>query len=90
MAANSRRRPHVWGKARCGGPIPYSDLSDTIRRGGQVAAGGGTLAAIVRSILGSLLGFQNRGVISWIIRMVVFRYGWSILKLILGRAFLRR
>lgn len=86
---------------RSGGPLPlpgshtplgdrnpYSDLSDTIRRGGGAAAGG--LFGMIRAILGSLLGFQSRGVIGWLIRLIVFRYGWSILRFIFGRVLLRR
>jgi len=72
------------------GSNPYGDLSDIIRRGGPVVAGGGGVAAIVRSILGSLLGFQSRGVMGWLIRLIVMRWGWGLLKTILGRLVLRR
>ncbi len=64
-----------------GGDNPYSDLSDTIRNGGAVASG---LPGLIRSILGGLLGFQSGGVISWILRFVVLRWGWPILRTILG------
>lgn len=64
-----------------GGDNPYSDLSDTIRNGGAVASG---LPGLIRSILGGLLGFQSRGVIGWILRFVVMRWGWTILRTILG------
>jgi hypothetical protein len=74
------------------GSNPYGDLSDVIRRGG---GGGGIgtssgLPGIIRSILGSLLGFQSGGLVSWIIRAVVMRYGWSILRFIFGRVLLGR
>jgi hypothetical protein len=65
-----------------GGSNPYSDLSDTIRTGGGAAGG---IPGLIRSVLGGLLGFQSRGVISWLIRLVVMRWGWSLLKLFLGR-----
>ena len=66
---------------------PYGDLSDVIRRGGGGATvGGSSLWSVVRSILGSALGFRNSGVIGWIVRMLVMRFGWGILKRVLGRA----
>ncbi|MCC0006972.1 MAG: DUF937 domain-containing protein [Hyphomicrobiaceae bacterium] len=46
---------------------------------------GGTLYNIIRAVLGALLGFQSRGILSWIIRMVVLRWGWGFLQRILGR-----
>lgn len=70
------------------GRNPYGDLSDIIRRGGSsggTAAGGGTLWRIVRGIIGTALGFQSRGVISWILRYVVMRFGASILRTIFRR-----
>lgn len=73
---------------------PYGDLSETIRRGGYgggtAGGGAGGLPGIVRSILGSLLGFQNGGVVSWIIRLIVVRYGWTIVKWFFGRMLLGR
>lgn len=79
---------------RGGGSAPnqYDDLSDIIRRGGQQApgggsgggAGGGGLANIIRTILGAILGFQSRGLLSWIIRYVVVRYGANIVRTLLS------
>ncbi len=56
--------------------------------GGNV--GGGMLWNIVRSILGGAMGFQGGGVMSWLFRMVVMRYGWTILKTVLGRGMFGR
>ncbi len=67
---------------------PYGDLSDILRRGGNV--GGGNLGGTIRDMLGGALGFKNKGVISWLIRLLVMRFGWSILKRVLGRAFAGR
>lgn len=70
---------------------PYSDLSDVIRRGGRsVSVGGNPLWRMVRGIIGSALGFQSRGIVSWIVRMVIMRYGWSILRNVLRRAVVGR
>ena len=46
---------------------------------------GGSLWGIIRSILGSVLGFQNKGFLSWVIRYFVVKWGWGLLKRILGR-----
>lgn len=74
-----------------GGRNPYGDLSDVIRRGGSSASlGGNPLWRIARNLIGGLLGFQSRGIMGWIMRMVVMRYGWSILRTILRRMFTGR
>ncbi|MEZ5818036.1 MAG: DUF937 domain-containing protein [Hyphomicrobiaceae bacterium] len=68
---------------------PYGDLSDILRRGGSLPAGdrsGNGLWSVVRSVIGSALGFGNRGIFGWLIRLVVMRWGWSLLRRIfLGR-----
>lgn len=69
---------------------PYGDLSDILRRGGGSGAGGGGLASIIRNVLGGLLGFGSKGIVSWIIRFVVMRYGWRILSWVVRRMFLGR
>ena len=66
----------------------YKDLSDILRRrGGRVPGmGGGSLWGVVREIIASALGFRNGGVVSWIIRLVLFRLLWPLLKrMVLGR-----
>jgi hypothetical protein len=70
-----------------GGANPYGDIADILRRGGgSGGAGGGMLWNVVRSVLGGLLGFQSRGLMSWIIKAVIARWGWQLLRTILGRA----
>ena len=39
----------------------------------------------IRSILGGILGFGGRGMISWLFRLIFFRFGWTILKRVIGR-----
>jgi len=74
-----------------GGPLTppgggsLDDISDAVRRGGQ-SPDGNPLGGLVRSILGGLLGFQSRGIMGWIVRLIFVRFGWSILKRIIGRA----
>ena len=72
------------------GRNPYGDLSDIIRRGGSApgasaGSGGSPLWRMVRSVLGSALGFQSRGVMGWLLRVVLMRYGWRILTALLRR-----
>lgn len=85
-------------RSRSGGNS-FDDLSDMIRRGGYSIPGGGrghggvkgaTLSQIVRQIFGNLLGFQSKGIVSWIVRVIVLRYGWRIVTSILRRIFLGR
>lgn len=77
-----------------GGSNPYGDLSDIIRRGGNVggaAIGGGSLWSIIRSMLGGALGFSTKGgVMGWIFRAIVLRYGWSMVRAIFGGLLGRR
>lgn len=68
-----------------GGNNPYGDLSDILRRGGSVPGASGSVGGIVRNILGGLLGFGGRGIMGWIVRLLIMRFGWSFLKRILGR-----
>lgn len=89
------------GSGRSGGSSrnPFDDLSDMIRRGGRSSTGrkptvgvpsGSSLGEVVRQIFGNLLGFQSKGVIGYLIQLIVFRYGWQILKAILSRIFVGR
>lgn len=71
---------------------PYGDLSDIIRRSAPSASPGpGPLGNIVRDILGSALGFDTKGgFLSWIIRLIVMRWGWGFIRSILGGLLMRR
>ena len=70
------------------GDNPYGDLGDVLRRQGD---GSGGLAQVIRNILGGLLGFGNNGgIISWVIRFIVMRWGWTFLKFVLRRLFVGR
>lgn len=64
----------------------YDDLSDILRRR-QRPLQSNPLWDVVRKVLGTALGFQTKGVIGYIIRFVVLRYGWTILRMIFGRLF---
>jgi hypothetical protein len=72
-----------------GGPDgnPYGDLGDIVRRGG---AGSGMLAQIIRSIFGSMLGRGGgSGMLGWLFKLLIARYGWRIVQAIF-RGLLRR
>lgn len=74
---------------------PYGDLSDILRRGGQSTqvgnpAGEGSLWRMVRNMLGGALGFGSRGIMGWLIQLILVRWGWRLLQRILGRTLLGR
>lgn len=73
------------GAPRRGSRPGYDDLSDVIRRrGGRIE--GGSIWSMVREIIASTLGFRNTGVVSWILRFILIRVAWPILKrLLFGR-----
>lgn len=66
-------------------PRGQVDLPDSIPGNIPGAEGGGPLGTLIRAILGALLGFQSRGLIGWIVRLIVMRWGWGFLQRILGR-----
>lgn len=49
------------------------------------SGGGGLLETIVRNVLGNVLGYQPKGVIGWIIRLILVRWGWSFVRSLLRR-----
>jgi hypothetical protein len=61
-------------------------------RGGgtNLPQGGGNLDNIIRDILGGVVGFQSKGVIGWIIRFILVRWGWNFIQSILRRLLTRR
>lgn len=66
------------------GDNPYGDLSDILRRRGgasqDVGGSGGGLWSVVRNVLGSALGFGGSGFFGWLIRLLVLRIGWPMLR----------
>ena len=64
----------------------YDDLSDVLRRqGGPVKPN--PLWSIAREIIGAVLGFRSNSVVGYIIRLLVYRYGWRIVRAVLGQIF---
>lgn len=64
---------------------PYGNLPDVIRQG-TASVDGTPVAGAIRSILGSLLGFENKGFLGWAFRLLVMRWGWGLLqRVLLGR-----
>ncbi|MCB1506808.1 MAG: DUF937 domain-containing protein [Hyphomicrobiaceae bacterium] len=77
------------GSGNGGGVRLPQELPDNIP-GGSGGMVGGTLYNIIRAVLGALLGFQSRGLLSWLIRLIVVRWGWGFLQRILSRVLLGR
>ena len=68
------------------GNNPYGNIANSIRNGGMA---GGATAGGVRDVLGGLLGFgSNQGIIGWIIKFLILRFGMTILRGLL-RSFVR-
>ena len=63
---------------------PYGNLPDVIRRGGT-SVDGRSVGDVVRGQVGSTLGFPSTGIIGWIIRLIVLRWGWGLVSGILRR-----
>lgn len=82
--------PGVGRNSRGGGGGGFENLPDIIRRGGTQVPGGGDLGDVIRSILGSLLGFQPRGVLGWIMALIFSRWFRGIIGGILRRIFMGR
>ena len=66
-------------------PSPYDRLPDIVRRGGPQVPGDGSLADVIRSILGNLLGSGNRGVIGTMIELFIIRWLASLARRVLSR-----
>jgi hypothetical protein len=67
------------------GRSPFDDISDILRRGAGPKVDGQPLQRTVRDLIGSTLGFSSRGVVGWIIRLIVIRFGWGLLKRLFGK-----
>jgi hypothetical protein len=79
-----RRGGFKFPRGNDGGERDPQDLPDSAGRGSGEAAGG-TLYNIIRAVLGALLGFQSRGLIGWLVRLIVLRWGWGFVQRIVGR-----
>ena len=68
------------------GNNPYGSIASSIRNGGTT---GGVAAGGIRDVLGGLLGFgSSQGIMGWIIKFILLRYGMTILRGLL-RNFIR-
>lgn len=63
--------------------LASSQLTANIRQGTPID--GTPVDKIVRNAIGSKLGFQSQGIISWVIRAVILRYGMAFLQKLLSR-----
>jgi Bacterial protein of unknown function (DUF937) len=78
---------------------PFDDLSDMIRRGGSKRPTSGSgrggmsgrqAGGKVRDIVGDFLGFGSSGIVGWLIRLIVVRYGWRIVQFVFRRLLVGR
>ncbi len=89
---------HVPGLGERNSSNPFEDFSDVIRGGRRrvpkntdFGNGGGTLWRMLRSIIGSALGLRgSSGIMGWIIRFFIYKYGWRIVSSIFRRLFIGR
>jgi len=80
---------HIPGLESGGQRSPYQDISDIFRRRAPApqSSSGGALGKVIRDALGSALGYRNSGVMGWIVRLLLVRFAWPILRGVLGRIF---
>lgn len=57
---------------------------------GNPGGGGGALNEIIRAVLGALLGFKSSGFLGWLLRLIIYRWGWGFIQRILSRVLLGR
>ena len=69
--------------------MPREQLPDVIRRR-DATVDGQSISEIIRNQIGSALGFQSKGFLSWIVRLIIMRWGWGLLTRILGAVLARR
>ncbi len=63
--------------------LASSQLTTNIRQ--RTPVDGTPVDEVVRSAIGSQLGFQNQGFLSWVIRAVVLRYGMALMQKLFSR-----
>ncbi len=76
------------GGTRIPGGAPKRAPSGGNGNGGggiDLPSGGGNLDTIIRDLLGGIAGFQSKGVLGWIIRYFLVRWGWNFIQSILRR-----
>lgn len=62
-------------------PAPYDDIANEVskRRGGPGGFSGG-----IRDALGGVLGGKTSGIMGYIIKFIVLKFGWRILRAVVG------
>jgi hypothetical protein len=76
---------------RGGTKLPRSQTPRVPDGGGlELPPGDGNIETVIRDFLGGILGFQNKGVVGWIIRLIIVRWGWGFIQSILRRLLLGR
>ena len=62
-------------------PVPYDDIADEVSNRGRAPGG---FSGGIRDAIGGMLGGRTSGVFGHIIKFIVLRYGWKILRGIIG------
>ncbi|MGI9405243.1 MAG: DUF937 domain-containing protein [Hyphomicrobiaceae bacterium] len=61
--------------------IPFDEVANEVSRRGPLPGG---FTGSIRDAIGSALGARTGGIIGWIIKFIVLRFGWRILRGIVG------
>ena len=74
-----------------GGVNPFERMRDMVnqqsgRRGSGQIGGQSNPGGFIRDMIGSALGGKSKGIMGSILGFLIYRYGWSFVKRILGRA----
>lgn len=75
-----------WGGSSNQDHSRYNDLSDVLTRR-QRPLQSNPLWDMVRKTIGGAFGFQSKGIVGYIIRFVIYRYGMTILRMLFSRIF---
>ena len=62
-------------------PVPYDEIADEVARRGPLPGG---FSGGIRDAIGSMLGGKTSGILGWIIKFIVLRFGWRILRGLVG------
>lgn len=62
-------------------PVPYEEIADEVSNRSRFPGG---FSGGVRDAIGGMLGGKTSGIMGWIIKFVVLKFGWRILRGVVG------